>query len=115
MGGVTSAKAHISEFEVSVRFKETTGREHRRWLVVWNALVNPRPAWEIAVHTGVSISAVHNVISRYNRSGPKAIEGNDFGKRRRAYVSKDQEVEFLKPFIEKDCRSFTAIRIGSAQ
>jgi len=100
MGRVTSAKPHLSEFEVSVRLKETTGREHRRWLVVWNALVDPRPAWEIAVHTDVSVSTVHNVISQYNRFGPKAIEGNEFGKRRRAYLSEDEEAEFLKPFIE---------------
>jgi transposase len=97
---VTSARPHLSEFEVSIRLKQTTGREHRRWLVVWNALVDPRPAWEIAVHTDVSVSTVHNVISQYNRFGPKAIEGSELGKRRRAYLSKDQEEGFLKPFLE---------------
>jgi transposase len=100
MGRVTSARPHLSEFELSIRLKETTGREHRRWLVVWNALVDPRPAREIAIHTGVSVSTVHNVISQYNRFGPKAIEGSEFGKRRRAYLSKDQEADFLKPFLE---------------
>lgn len=100
MGGVTSARPHLSEFDLSIRLKETRGREHRRWLVVWNALVDPRPAGEIAVHTGVSVSTVHNLISRYNRFGPKAIEGSEFGKRRRAYLSKDREAEFLKPFLE---------------
>ena len=40
------------------------------------------------------------MISQYNRFGPKAIEGNEFGKRRRAYLSKDQEAEFLEPFLE---------------
>jgi transposase len=99
MGRVTSAKPHLSEFEVSVRLKQTTGREHRRWLVIWNALVDPRPAWEIALHTDVSVSTVHNVISQYNRFGPEAIEGDEFGKRRRAYLSKDEEAEFLKPFL----------------
>ena len=77
------------------------GRKHPGWLGVWNALVNPRPAWEIAVHTGVFISAVHRVISQFNKFRPKAIEGNDFGKRRGAYLSKDQEVELLKPCIER--------------
>jgi len=63
-------------------------------------LVDPRPASEIAIHTDVSVSTVHNVISRYNRLGPKAIEGCENGIRRRCYLSKDQEAEFLKPFLE---------------
>jgi transposase len=100
MGGVTLALPHLSEFEVSVRLKQTVGREHRRWLVIWNALVDPRPALEIALHTGVSVSTVHNVVSQYNRFGPKAIEGREHGIRRRCYLSKDEEVEFLKPFLE---------------
>jgi transposase len=100
MGRVTSAKPHLSEFEVSLHLKETTGRENRRWLVVWNALVDPRPAREISIHTDVSVSTVHNLISQYNRFGPKAIKGDEFGKRRRAYLSKDQEAEFLEPFLE---------------
>jgi transposase len=97
MGRVTSAKPHLSEFEVSLRLKETTGRENRRWLVVWNALVDPRPAREIAIHTDVSVSTVQNLTSQYNRFGPEAIEGDEFGKRRRAYLSKNQEAEFLEP------------------
>lgn len=97
---VTSAKPHLSEFEVSLRLKETTGREHRRWLVVWNALVDPRPARQIAIHTDVSVSTVHNLISQYNRFGPEAIEADELGKRRRAYFSKDQEAEFLEPFLD---------------
>ena len=100
MGGVTSAARHLSEFEVSIRLRQTAGREQRRWLVIWNALVDPRPASEIAIHTDVSVSTVHNVISRYNRFGPKAIEGRERGIRRRCYLSRDQEAEFLKPFLE---------------
>jgi hypothetical protein len=60
MGRVTSALSHLSELEVSVRLKQTTGREHRRWLIIWNALVGPRPAPEIAFHTDVSISCVNS-------------------------------------------------------
>ena len=100
MGGVTSALPHLSEFEVSIRLRQTAGREQRRWFVIWNALVDPRPASEIAIHTDVSVSTVHNVISRYNRFGPEAIESCDNGIRRRCYLSKDQEAEFLKPFFE---------------
>jgi transposase len=100
MGGVTSALPHLSEFEVSIRLRQTTGREQRRWLVIWNALIDPRPASEIALHTDVSVGTVHSVISRYNRFGPEAIEGCEKGIRRRCYLSKDEEAEFLKPFLE---------------
>jgi len=104
MGGVTSALPHLSEFEVSVRLRRTAGREQRRWFVIWNALVDPRPAAEIAKHTDVSISTVHNVISRYNRLGPQAIKGRERGIRRRCYLSRDQETEFLEPFFELAAR-----------
>jgi transposase len=104
MGGVTSALPHLSEFEVSIRLKQTAGREQRRWLVIWNALVDPRPAAEIAIHTDVSVSMVHNVVSRYNRFGPQAIEGHESGIRRRCYLSRDQEAEFLRPFLEVAAR-----------
>jgi len=100
MGGVTSALPHLSEYEVSKRLVKTTGREHRRWLIIWNALVDPRPALEIAIHTSVSVSTVHNVISRYNRFGPKAIESSDTSQRHRCYLSKEREAEFLKSFLE---------------
>jgi len=100
MSAVTSAQPHLSEYEVSKRLRKTTGREHRRWLIIWNALVDPRPAWEIAIHTDVSVSTVHNLISRYNRFGPKVIEGCEKGIRRRCYLSTEQEADFLKPFLE---------------
>jgi len=100
MGGVTSVQPHLSEFEVSLRLKQTAGRERRRWLVIWNALVVPRPASEIALHTDVSVATVHSVVSRYNRFGPKAIEGHEYGIRRRCYLSEEEEAEFLKPFLE---------------
>jgi len=100
MGGVTSAQAHLSEYEVSKRLRKTTGREHRRWLIIWSALADPRPAWEIAIHTDVSVSTVHNVISRYNRFGPKVIESSENGIRHRCYLTKEQEAELLKPFLE---------------
>jgi transposase len=104
MGGVTSALPHLSEFELSIRLKRTAGREQRRWLVIWNALVDPRPAAEIAIHTDVSVSMVHNVISRYNRFGPEAIESRERGIRRRCYLTKDEEAEFLVPFFEPAAR-----------
>jgi transposase len=99
LGRVTSAKGHLSEYEISDRLKGTVGRENRRWLVIWNALVDPRPAIEIARHTGVSVSTVHNLISLYNRYGPFAVERAKESKRRRCYFSREEEAKFLSSFL----------------
>jgi transposase len=98
---VTSAKLHLSAYEVSDRLKGSVGRENRRWLVIWNALVDPRPAVEIACHVGVSVSTVHNVISRYNRYGPQAVEAAKDSKRRRGYLSREEEADFLGRFFDE--------------
>jgi len=70
-------------------------------LVIWNALVDPRPVKEIAKHTGVSVSSVHNLVWLYNKLGPGAIEAPKESKRRRCYLSREQEAQFLGSFIER--------------
>lgn len=95
------ARPHLSEYEISDRLKGSVGRENRRWLVIWNAVVDPRPAVEIARHIGVSVSTVHNVISRYNRYGPQAVEGAKDSKRRRGYFSREEEADFLTRFLDE--------------
>lgn len=69
--------------------------------MIWNALVDPRLAAQIARHTGVSVSTVHNVISIYNRFGPEAVEVSKEGKRRRCYLSKTEEAQFLASFLDE--------------
>jgi transposase len=102
MGRVTSAAPHLSAEEIARRLKETVGtREHRRWLIIWNALVDPRTAKEIAKHMGVAENTVHDLVSRYRRFGPQAVEAPRSSKRRRCYLSKEEEVIFLSPFLEK--------------
>jgi transposase len=101
MGRVTSARPHLSEYDVSERLKKTAGREHRRWLVIWNALVDPRPAYLIARHADVSESTVHNVVSRYNRYGPEAVEAAKKGIRRRRYLNREEEAQFLSPLLKE--------------
>jgi transposase len=99
MGRVTKSIPHLSKEEVQERIKATVGFWRvQRWLVIWNALVDPRPAGEIAVHTGLAEQSVHNLISRYNRLGPEAVEGPGKGGRRRAYLSWDEEALFLESF-----------------
>ena len=99
MGKVTKSIPHLSKEEVQERIKGTVGFWRvQKWLVIWNALVDPRPAGEIALHTGLAEQSVHNLISRYNRLGPEVVEGPGKGGRRRSYLSWDEETSFLESF-----------------
>jgi transposase len=99
MGKTTKSIAHLSKEEIQTKIKTTVGFWRvQKWLVIWNALVDPRPAGEIALHTGLAEQSVHNLISRYNRLGPEAVEGPGKGGRRRYYLSWDEEVVFLESF-----------------
>jgi transposase len=99
MGKITKSSAHLSKEEIQAKIKTTVGFWRvQKWLVIWNALVDPRPAGEIALHTGLAEQSVHNLISRYNRLGPEAVEGPGKGGRRRYYLSWDEEVVFLESF-----------------
>ena len=64
-------------------------------------MVDPRPAKEIALHTGVSVHSVHNWIPAYNQSGLEGILGPGTGGRRNEHMSKEQESIFLRPFFER--------------
>jgi transposase len=102
MGKVTKAAPHLSEEEVFKRIKATVGFWRvQKWLVIWNGLVAPRAASEIALHTGLAEQTVHNLISQYNRLGPEVVEGPGKGGRRRSYLSLAQEAAFLEPFKQK--------------
>jgi transposase len=102
MGRVTRAMSHLSEEKIMQRLRLTLGSaEHRRWLVILNALIDPRPASEIAKHTGFKTSSVHDLVSNYNRFGPQAIESPKESKRRRCYLGKEEEIIFLSPFLER--------------
>lgn len=100
MGRVTRAAAHLSIEEVKRRLK-TDPRPwcRQRWLIIYNALIEPRKAEEIARHCGVSKATVHEVISTYNRTGVAAVETAGKGGRRRQYLTLEQEREFLSPFF----------------
>jgi hypothetical protein len=74
MGKLTSVKPHLSVYEISERLKLTSGRERRRWLVIWNDMVDPREARQMALHKGLSVSTVHNLFSAYNRWDPKQLD-----------------------------------------
>jgi hypothetical protein len=98
MAGVTRAATHLSAEEVLRRWKQDP-RTHRRqrWLIIYQALVDPREAAQIAKHCGVSTATVHQLISAYNRRGVAAVETPGKGGRRHGYLSLEQEQAFLAP------------------
>lgn len=102
MGRVSQAAPHLSVEEVKKKLKAATSYWPRqKWLVIYNALVEPRPAAEIALHTGISVASVHKLISEYNRLGAEAIETPGKGGRYNYYLTLEQEQKFLALFLEK--------------
>lgn len=109
MGKISKVVGHLSEEEILNKIKETVGFWRvQKWLVILNALVDPRPAGAIALHTGLAPQTVHNLISDYNRNGAITLAGPGKGGRRNAYLSWAEEVEFLNPFIEQALRGHLA-------
>ena len=97
---ITQAASYLSVDEVKEHMNTDTRlcvRHH--WWIIYNALVAPRRAEEIALDTGVSATTVHRVISTYNRQGPAAMETPGKGGRRHQYLTLPEEKEFLAPFF----------------
>ena len=104
MPKITKAASHLSGDEIKERIKQTTGFVRiQKWLVIYNAVVDPRPAADIAKQLGLAVQTVHNIVSAYNRQGPDALEGPGKGGRRHAYLKKEEEAAFLQPFEQQAC------------
>src|SRR5437868_13719593 len=102
MARITRAALHISVEEVKARMIHDNSPLYRqRWIIIYQALVNPREAKDIAKHTGVSVSTVHKLISTYNRQGVSAVETKGKGGRYNAYLTIEEERELLTPFFER--------------
>jgi transposase len=117
MAKITKAIPHLSYEEILQRIKKTVGFWRvQKWLVILNALADPRPAKEIGLHTGLAEQTVHNLISQYNRLGPDIVEGPGKGGRRRSYLTWEEEVQFLGAFKIQAItgRVATAIEIKEA-
>lgn len=100
MTRVTRAAEHLSVEEVRNRMRHDPRPLYRqRWLIIYQALVDPRTAEEIARHCGVKKFTVQQLISRYNRFGIAAVETKGKGGRRREYMTLEQERQFLEPFF----------------
>ena len=101
MATITRAKLHIPIEEVKARMNtDPHSWCRKRWLIIYNALVDPREASEIAKHTGVSVHTVHKVISLYNKFGVSSVEASGKGGRRSSYLTREEERDFLLPFFE---------------
>ncbi len=101
MARITRAAFHLSVEEVKERMSNDPHPLYRkRWLIIYNALIDPREAKDIARHTGVSVATVHKVISTYNRLGVAAVETPGKGGRRHEYMTWEEERELLTPFFE---------------
>ncbi len=99
---ISRAASHLSVDEIKERMKtERRPWVRQHWWIIYNALVAPRKADEIALHTGVSATTVHRVISRYNRVGPAVIEHSEKGGRHHEYLTLEQEQAFLQPFFAR--------------
>jgi transposase len=102
MARITRAAAHVTREEVKNRMTTDPRPLYRqRWLIIYNALVEPRKAEDIARHCGVSKATVHAVIASYNRQGVAAVETAGKGGRRSGYLSLEEERAFLAPFFER--------------
>jgi transposase len=97
---ITRAASHLSVEEVKERMNtESRPWVRQHWWIIYNALVAPRKAQEIALHTGVSVTTIHRVIATYNRLGAEAVETPGKGGRRHEYLSLPEEQAFLAPFF----------------
>jgi transposase len=102
MARITRAAPHLSAEELKTRLKlDPRPLCRQRWLIIYNALVEPREATEIAKHTGTTVAMVHQVIARYNRLGVAAVETPGKGGRRRQYLTWEEEQAFLAPFFTR--------------
>ncbi|MGH2639874.1 MAG: helix-turn-helix domain-containing protein [Rhabdochlamydiaceae bacterium] len=117
MARITRAAPHVEIGEVKTRMKSDSRAWCRqRWVIIYNALVDPRDAKEIAKHVGVSVHTVYQVIFTYNRLGVASIETPGKGGRHHAYLSVEEERDFLLPFFERAEKGelTTALRIKQA-
>ena len=102
MSRISIAAPHLDVEVVKEKIKSTRSFwQRQKWLVVYNAMVHPRRASEIAKHTGVSVGTVHKVISQYNRKGAVTLSTPGKGGRRNEYLTLEQEKAFLAKFKHK--------------
>src|SRR5260370_30633268 len=113
MARMTGDAPHLSGEELKTRLKlDPRPLCRQRWLIIYNALVEPREATEIAKHTGTTVAMVHQVIARYNRLGVAAVETPGKGGRRRQYMTWEEEQAFLAETSPRPASHIPFLSIG---
>jgi hypothetical protein len=101
MARITRAAPHLSAEEVKTRLHQDPRPLCRhRWLIIYNALVDPREASDIAKHSGTTVAMVHRVVASYNRLGVVAVETRGKGGRRRQDVTWEDEQAFASALFQ---------------
>src|SRR5260370_11177727 len=102
MSRLTRVANHLTVEQVKEQLKEAKDVvQYKRWLIVYNALIAPRRASEIAELLAVSIDSVHQIIVRYNREGPQALETQRAGGRSHSTLSFSEQQTILAPFFQR--------------
>src|SRR3954467_5806305 len=102
MARVTRVAPHLTLEQVKHKLHSATSIWLRdRWLVIYPAMLDPRPAQAIATQLGVSRPFVAKINSLYTRFGPPGLETIGPGGWRNAYLSRNEETVFLAPFLER--------------
>jgi hypothetical protein len=105
VGRVTRAVGHLCVEDIDARIKRCTEPWRlRRWQVMRCALVNPRPAAELALEAGLARQPVHNVAAADTRQGPQVLETPGRGQRQRAYLRLVQDQAAVERFVKKGAR-----------
>lgn len=74
MGQVTQACPHLDLETIKQKVKLASSYgDRQKWLVVYNALADPRTSAQIARHCGVSQGFVRKVIQQYNCTGGNGL------------------------------------------
>jgi hypothetical protein len=88
MARVTRVAPHLTLEQVKQKLHSATSIWLREcWLVIYTAMLEPRPAQAIAAQLGVSRPFVAKISSLYKRFGPHGLETIGPGGRRNAYLS----------------------------
>ncbi|MFC1566994.1 transposase [bacterium] len=95
-------KEHLSLIEIQEKMKTTVGFWRvQRWSIIYQASVEKTYAKDIAKRVGVSRATVNCLVSKYNRFGVEAVDTVGKQNRPNAYLNKNEEKEFLAPYIKK--------------
>jgi len=74
---------------------------HKRRMAIWLTHTGNLYARQVGKVLGVSVQAVRLWIRQYNTPGPAGLERSGRGGRRWGFLTPEQEVELLRPYLRK--------------